>query len=202
MNDRNFQYQPKSMKELNSFEELFRLYYPRMRNYACNFLQDTGEAEDMVQDVFYEVWKSGKKLDSEKNVGSFLFTVLRNKCLNVLRHKVVEEQYVIQKSRCASESLYHLSFRDTGEFVSMEERLMEELAKIISQMPEKCRKAFRLKWFEEKKIHEIAEIMNISTTMVDKHLAKGLKIARERLNPDLFIFFMARFEGGGITSIL
>ncbi|MGC9354611.1 MAG: RNA polymerase sigma factor, partial [Mariniphaga sp.] len=77
--------------------------------------------------------------------------------------------------------LYHISFTKNGEFVSMKEQLMVELEEIISEMPEKCQTAFRLKWFEEKKVREIAEIMNISTTMVDKHLARGLEIARKKL---------------------
>jgi RNA polymerase sigma-70 factor (ECF subfamily) len=78
----------------------------------------------------------------------------------------------------------------------MEQRLFTELEMIMKEMPEKCQTAFRLKWFEEKKIREIAEIMNISTTMVDKHLAKGLEIARKKLNPDLYIFLLARFQEG------
>jgi len=65
----------------------------------------------------------------------------------------------------------------------MEERLMAELEIIISEMPEKCQTAFRLKWFEGKKIREIAEAMEISTTMVDKHLNRGLKIARKKMKP-------------------
>ena len=57
-------------------------------------------------------------------------------------------------------------------------------------MPGRCAEAFRLKWLEGKKIREIAGIMQISTTMVDKHLAKGLQIAREKLSPGMFLFLV------------
>jgi RNA polymerase sigma-70 factor (family 1) len=181
-------------EKLKSFEQIFRLFYPRLKKYACNFLHKQNEAEDLVQDVFFQVWQNISELDHEKNVGSFLFTLLRNKCLNFLKHKAVEEQYIFQSAKNEAEELYHISFTETGGFISMEERLMAELEVIISEMPEKCQTAFRHKWFEGKKIREIAEVMNISTTMVDKHLAKGLEIARKKLNPDLYIFFLVRFQ--------
>lgn len=194
MNNRKIPYNVFSKQELNSFEKLFRLYYPRLKNYASSILRDPDEAEDLVQDVFYQVWLNHMKLDEEKNIGSYLFTLLKNRCLNVLRHRVIEEKYSIQKNKDFAEELYHVSFMEAEEFVSLEERLISELETVISGMPEKCQIAFRLKWFERKKIREIAEIMDISTTMVDKHLAKGIQIVREKLNPDLFIFFIMMYK--------
>jgi RNA polymerase sigma-70 factor (ECF subfamily) len=196
MNNRKDPYKTGSNRNQHSFEQLFRLFYPRLKNYACSLMPNENEAEDLVQDVFFQVWQSRINLDNEKNVGAYLFTLLKNKCLNALKHKVVEEKYALRSAKHETEELYHISFADTGEFVSMEQRLFTELEMIMKEMPEKCQTAFRLKWFEEKKIREIAEIMNISTTMVDKHLAKGLEIARKKLNPDLYIFLLARFQEG------
>lgn len=193
MNNRKTPYVPSSKKIIKSFEQLFRLFYPRLKNYAYSLLHNENEAEDLVQDVFFQLWQSMSELDDEKNVGSYLFTLLKNKCLNSLKHKVVEEKYMFQSAKNENEELYHISFSETDGFVSMEERLMTELEIIISKLPEKCQTAFRLKWFEGKKVREIAEIMDISTTMVDKHLAKGLEIARKKLTPDLYIFFFVRF---------
>jgi RNA polymerase sigma-70 factor (ECF subfamily) len=195
MNENKHLYQENDKKKLKSFEQLFRLFYPRLKKYAASLLHNQSEAEDHVQDVFFQVWQHISELNDEKNVGSFLFTLLRNKCLNSLKHKVVEEKFILQAVKNEAEELYHISFGETGNFVSMEKRLMTELEMIISEMPEKCQTAFRLKWFEEKKVREIAEIMNISTTMVDKHLARGLEIARKKLNPDLYIFFYIIFAG-------
>jgi len=174
-----------------SFEEFFRLYYPRLKSYAVKILHDSDEAEDLVQDVFFQIWQKKVKLDTEKNPGSYLFTLLKNKCLNLLRHKVVEEEYALRQVKTKTEELYHISFGAEDEFVSMEEQLHSELEKIIAEMPERCRVAFRLKWIEGKKIREIAEIMEISTTMVDKHLAKGLEIARRKLPRRMFLLLIA-----------
>lgn len=194
MDERKKTYQKSSNKELIAFEELFRLYYPRLKKYAVGILHNSNEAEDLVQDVFYQLWKNWSQIDQEKNISSYLFTTLKNKCLNTLRHKIVEEEYTLQQSKYKAEELYHISFKETDEFVSMEKQLTKELETIISGMPPKCQEAFRLKWFEGKKIREIAEIMKISTTMVDKHLAKGLHIAREKMDPSMFIFFLIKYN--------
>ena len=173
-----------------SFEEFFRFYYPRLKKYARYFLRDQQEADDLVQDVFFQLWRDKNRLDSTQNIPSYTFTLLKNKCLDSLKRKIVEEKYIDEQASLPAEELYHISFEGSGEFTSLEELLHRELQKLISGMPEKCGTAFRLKWIEGKKIREIADIMNISTTMVDKHLSRGLAIARERLRPDLFLLFL------------
>lgn len=173
-----------------AFEKLFRLYYPRLKRYAIFFLKSTDEAEDLIQDVFYQIWKNRETLNPEKHFSAFLYTLVKNRCLNSLKRKVVEDKFVVHQSKIETEELYHISFKVEEEYSSMEEKLELELEKVISQMPERCQVAFRLKWFEGKKIREISELMDISKTMVDKHLAKGLQIARQNLSPEMFLFFI------------
>jgi len=173
--------------QLGSFETLFRLYYPRLSRYASYLLKDENEAEDLVQDVFSRLWRDKQLLKEDRNVSSFLYTMVRNNCLNNLKRRVVENKYLLHEQSVKSEELYHISFRQEGHFQSFEEILHQEILNLIDVLPEKCGIAFRLKWVEGKKIKEIAELMDISVSMVDKHLAKGLAIAREKLKPDLFI---------------
>lgn len=177
-------------KNISSFEELFRFYYPRMRRYAVHFLQDEEEANDLIQDVFLQLWAQRDKLQEEKNIIAFLFTLLKNKCLNSLKKKVVENKYLQNQSLFETERLYALSFAQSTDFKSMESQLSLEIESLIAQMPEKCGIVFRLKWIEGKKIKEIATLLDISTTMVDKHLARGMEIARKKINPDLFLFYI------------
>ncbi|MEN8117100.1 MAG: RNA polymerase sigma-70 factor [Bacteroidota bacterium] len=172
-----------------AFEKLFRKYYPRLSNYAKTFLSNSSEAEDLVQDVFIQIWNNRETLDTEKHFSSFIFTLVRNRCLNNLKKKVVEDKFVATQALKATEELYHISFKVEEEFISMEEKLKTELEKIMEEMPNRCQVAFKLKWIEGKKNREIAETMKISTTMVDKHLAKGLEIARNKLTPEMFLFF-------------
>ena len=171
-----------------AFEQLFHIYYPRLKKYAQTILKSNKEADDLVQDVFVQVWNKRNDLISEKHFASFLYTSVKNKCLSLLKRKVIEDKFVASQLNDTAEELYHLSFKSEEYFSSMEERLVVELEKIIAKMPERCQQAFRLKWIDGKKNREIAKLMNISSTMVDKHLAKGLQIAKQNLTPGMFLF--------------
>jgi RNA polymerase sigma-70 factor (family 1) len=172
-----------------AFEKLFRLYFPRLNKYAVSFLKSSAEAEDLVQEVFVQIWKSREEITLEKHFSSYIFTLVKNRCLNELKRQVVADKFAADQAKNNTEELYHISLDPTSDFYPMEYRLRAELEKIIGEMPDRCAEAFRLKWLEGKKNREIAEIMEISSTMVDKHLAKGLQIARKLMSPDLFIFF-------------
>lgn len=176
--------------QFSAIEEVFRYYYPRLRKYAYYMLGNEGEAEDLVQDVFFQLWREQKVTDWSKNISSYLFTILRNRCLNVYKRRLVENRYVISEKYSLQEELYSLSFENGDNFTSFDELLHQEILKLIESMPQKCSEAFRLKWIDGKKNREIAGIMGISMTMVDKHLAKGLRIAKEKLDPNLFLLFV------------
>ena len=176
--------------DISSFEELFRFYYPRLRKYAFHFLQNEEEVNDLVQDVFLQLWSKRKTLDEEKNGVAFLFILLKNKCLNSLKKKMIEGKYIQRQSYLETERLYHISLTQQQEFEPMADRLKNDIEKVIDNMPERCSIAFRLKWLEGKKIKEIAEIMNISITMVDKHLARGMEIARKTIKPELLLLYL------------
>lgn len=171
-----------------AFKKVFTIYYPRLEKYAGYFMSNCQEAEDIVQDVFVQIWESHEAIKTNSNFDSYLFTLVRNRCLNALKKQFVEKKY-IDKFQINSEELYNISFEMNDNFLSMEKLLHEELEKIIEELPERCQSAFCLKWKGGKKIREIADIMRISTTMVDKHLAKGMDIVRQKMTSEMLLIF-------------
>ncbi len=121
-----------SKEEIDSFEKLFRLYYPRLIRYAGFFIKNSEEAEDLVQDVFFQLWKNRKKINQEKSISAFIFTQLKNKCLNSIKRKIVEDRYKDFQGNIKSQKLYHLSMDGETDFVSMKEQLSIQLDNIIS----------------------------------------------------------------------
>ena len=172
------------------FEELFCIHYPRLKKFAFYILGDEDEARDLVQDVFVHAWNHFDQLDDIENLSPYLFTLLKNKCLNVIKHRAVKLKYQYHQAYFESEELYHISFGETEKFVSIQDQLYEAVEEVIRKMPPKCGQVFRLKWIEGKKHREIAEQLSISLTMVDKHLAKGMEIAKKHLQPDLLFFLI------------
>ncbi len=189
-----------SKGRISDFEKLYKIYYPRLIKYAGIFTESSFQAEDFVQEAFIEIWNKRDIFTNENQFSAYIFSTVKNKCLNSIKRKLIEENYVSKQLKLETEELYHISFGLKEPFVSMEEQLFLALEKVISEMPEKCGTVFRLKWIEGKKIREIAELMEISTTMVDKHLAKGFQIAQKKLSPTLILFLVLQSQNEFLES--
>lgn len=70
----------------NNFERLYIDYQPRLIAYALRFVGDSVEAQDLVQDCFVRLWDDYAELE-EDEAPMLLFTMMRHRCLNFLKHK-------------------------------------------------------------------------------------------------------------------
>ena len=161
--------------DITAFEMLFRTYYQPLCNYAFTFLQDKEDAEEIVQSTFLLVWEKRETLAIRTSVKPYLYAMVRNACLNVIKHEKIKQKYAGEEIAMADRS--HDSVAHTVASNELEYRIkvaMEEL-------PEQCRMVFKLSRFEELKYAEIAEQLNISVKTVENHMGKALKIMREQL---------------------
>ena len=76
-----------------AFEQVFRMFYMPLCDYAVMILGDQAEAEDVVQDLFTYLWKSRQEIRVQESVKSYLFTSVRFRALNVLKHKMIERWF-------------------------------------------------------------------------------------------------------------
>lgn len=168
----------------NALEMVFRTYYQPLCRYAYTFLNDRDEAEEVVQAAFIAVWDKRQKLSIEASLKSYLFRMVRNSCLNVIKHNKVRQLY-------AAESL---SFGEPVAETTSQSILAVELEKKISDslndLPDQCRLVFQLSRFEELKYAEIAAQLNISLKTVENHMGKALKILRTKLKDYLPVFLL------------
>lgn len=77
------------------FNKLFRSNYHQLCNYACTYLFDLSVAKDMVQDVFVQIWNRSERFPemNDSAVKSYLYTAVRNKCLDYLKKLKTKDQY-------------------------------------------------------------------------------------------------------------
>ena len=75
----------------SAFEMIFRTYYQPLCRYAYSFLQDKEEAEEVVQSSFITVWDKRNSLTIETSVKSYLYRMVRNSCLNVIKHEKIKQ---------------------------------------------------------------------------------------------------------------
>ena len=76
----------------DKFEKLYLSYFSKMKHFAKEYVIADDDAENLVQDVFTELWERKELLDMPVNLLAYLFTSIKNKSLNYLRHKTVEHQ--------------------------------------------------------------------------------------------------------------
>ena len=166
-------YQPEH--KLLKFESLYVENVAVLIRFASRYVAPD-IAEDIVHEVYLELWKDDKIIERELQF-SYLLTAVRNKCLNCLKQKESRRKHIEKLISEADE------YDDQS---SMERNLVEEeyLQRIYNQvdlLPDKCRTIFKMAYFEEKKSSEIAEILNLSIRTVEHQLYLGLKSIRKAI---------------------
>lgn len=170
----------------SAFEMLFKTYYQSLCKYAYSFLNDKDEAEEVVQAAFITVWDKRKAIEIQTSIKSYLYRMVRNSCLNVIKHKKVKKQHAAYEMAGGEPS--HESVSQSIISSELEQKIYEAL----KALPEQCRLVFQLSRFEELKYSEIANQMNISVKTVENQMGKALKIMRAQLKDylPLFLIFM------------
>ena len=170
----------------SAYEMIFRTYYQPLCRYAYSFLQDKEEAEEVVQAAFITLWEKKNALAIETSLKSYLYRMIRNSCLNVIKHAKVKQQHVARELAVAEVS--HESVSQKVHAAELEEKITEAM----KTLPEQCRLVFQLSRFEELKYQEIADQLQISIKTVENHMGKALKLMRLQLKDylPLFLLFM------------
>ena len=79
-------------REETRFEDIYLSYFSKMKYFAKEYVISEEDAENIVQDVFVELWENKEMLNMHMNLIAYLFTTIKNKCLNHLRHKLVVQE--------------------------------------------------------------------------------------------------------------
>jgi RNA polymerase sigma-70 factor (ECF subfamily) len=161
--------------DITAFEMLFRTYYQPLCNYAFTYIPDRDEAEEIVQSTFLNVWEKRENLAIHTGVKPYLYAMVRNACLNAIKHEKVRQQHAAVEMAVAERSVESVSA--TVLAAELEARIF----KAMQKLPEQCRLVFKLSRFEELKYNEIATHLNISVKTVENQMGKALKIMREQL---------------------
>ena len=144
-------------------------------HFAIKYVKNLEQSEEVVQDTFYNIWKNKENLNIITSLKSYLYTAVRNNCLQVLRTRSLDIKY---------ENYYKSHY--VNESISPSDELnAKELSKVINKalnsLPERCREIFKMSRYEGLKYHEIAEKLSISIKTVEANMGKALKHFRAQL---------------------
>ena len=161
--------------DIHQFESLFRSSYVSLVRYAKTMLKDQDTAEEIVQDLFYRIWKEREKIKIESSLNGYLFRSVHNRCLHFIEHSRIVEKHAEEMSFRQPESS-----ESPSDILNYKE-LQEKIASILEKLPGRCGQIFYMNRFEGLKYIEIAEKLSVSVKTVEANMGKALKEFRKEL---------------------
>lgn len=173
-----------------AFCELYANYKNRLIYFAMKFVKSYEFAEDIFQDVFAAVWQSRRVIDPEQSFSSYLYTIIRNRMLNLIRNIQQEEKL---RNHILSQSIDY--DEETGRKVLFDD-LNLIINKSLESLTPRQREIFKMSREEEMSHKEIAEKLNLSVYTVQEHISLSLKSIKTFLSKypeqliDLFLILI------------
>ncbi len=161
--------------DAGQFESLFRSSYVSLVRYAKKLIKDHDTAEEIVQDLFFRLWKDKDKLQIESSLNGYLYRAVHNRCLHHIDHNRVVEKYAREMAVMEQET------NESPTDILHYRELQAKIAAILERLPEKCGKIFCMSRFEGLKYSEIAEKLSISVKTVEANMGRALKEFRKIL---------------------
>ena len=180
----------------SKFEEVYLAYFSKMKYFAKEYVLSEGDAENIVQDVFTELWEKKEILTMPVNLVAYLFTATKNKCLNHLRHKTVvqETASLIQEEYAITLQMNLNSLEAFDEDLFSEEDVEKIISRAFDSLSDKCREIFIMSKLEGKKQKQIAEELNISINTIETQMGIAYKKLRVELKDYMTLFlFLSSF---------
>ena len=170
----------RSKQEEESFKILFRDYFAPMCVFADRYLRDGEMSRDVVHDVFCRIWENPSELDGVANVKNYLYTSVKNRCLDVLRREDIHHRYVEWQQNEEKEG------EDFFESEVLREEVYRLLDRAIQLLPGRSREILLLK-LQGLKNQEIAEKLGVSVNTVNTLKANAYKVLREQLQDKYYL---------------
>ena len=163
-----------------AFDSVFRNHYKDLCMFANKYILDLSQCEDIVQEIFIKLWNNRKSTLINSSLKSFLYTSVRNSCIDYIRKQIKLKTVDI-------DNIPDVEF-DVTEPVSPE--IIDGIRNAISSLPQKCQTIFKLSREAGMSHKEISEELGVSTKTVENQIGIALKKIRIFLkeNNSIWIF--------------
>lgn len=156
-----------------AFDALFVEYNPKVLQFVMCFCHDKSEAENIVQELFMELWIKRERFIKIENLDNYLFISARNSAIHYVKQSLV---YCDDKSACNVQSNYI-----SGEMKLCYEELYSFIMNEIGSMPEQRRRVFVMSRVDGLNNSEIAQRLGISKRTVETHISLALEQLKKLL---------------------
>lgn len=166
------------------FEALFRLYYLPLCSHAVRFVYTREVAEDVVGEVFYQLWKSGAYATVQHTYRTYLYAAVRHRAYNYLRDELTSNRTP------ASLDDVDDALNETPQTLIEYDETFQRVEKVIHELPPQCQRVFLMSRFENRKNQEIADELGLALKTVEAHMARALQQLRKVFLPMGLLLFL------------
>lgn len=188
----------------SEFERIFRENYTRLLFHVNRIVGQTDEAEDIVGDVFFEIWNRRHEIEIDHDgIKAYLYRSVSNRALNSLRRRGTAETSISLLTKLNEIRLDHLISNYNPDSDVRQIEIRQAIEQAIESLPDKCRQAFTLSYIHNLKNQDIADIMNVSPRTVDAHIYRALRVLRDKLKYilPLAFFILTRLSDFNINFV-
>lgn len=167
-----------------SFEYAFNAYAQGLIAYAATIIKDADEAEDIVQQLFVQLWFKRNELMVNTTIKGYLYRAVHNSCLNKVKQQQVRSSYALHYEAVGNKT--------TGSVAEVLENkeLTHAINLALEELPELCRKIFMMSKYQLLKYQQIADDLGIPIKTVENQMGKALKLLRPKLQHLLPLFII------------
>jgi RNA polymerase sigma-70 factor, ECF subfamily len=156
-------------------EQLFYKYQPSLHWFCMQYVKNTSDADEIVNDTFLAVWDKKEELVLDDTIKKYLYTVVKNKSLNHLKKLKVEASELLPEYELATNYLSPIDYLQAKE---TETAIFE----LIEKLPLRCKQIFVLSRKENMSNKEICNLMEISEKTVENQITIAIKFIKDGLN--------------------
>jgi RNA polymerase sigma-70 factor (ECF subfamily) len=161
-----------------ALKDLFQQYSSKLLAYTFSITRSRQTSEEIVEDVFFALWKNRKMLKTISNILYYLYTACKNRAINYLQRE--KKNFPIDIDTISNH--YKIAYSvPESDFISKEN--MQKIISAIKSLPPKCQLVFKLAKEDDLSHKEIADILHISLKAIEKQLNIALtRIAKSLSN--------------------
>ena len=165
-----------SKGDSEAFRTLYLYYYDRLFQFATMILRSEAAAEDVVEDIFFYLWRDRSTLTSIPNFRAYIYQSVRNGCFNALKSGYISKRedlsaIDLQVSISTDSPFQNLTYKE----------LQTAIEQAIASLPERCQLIFKMAKEDEMNHQEIADILEVKRCTVERQLL----LAKEKIKSSL-----------------
>jgi RNA polymerase sigma-70 factor (family 1) len=170
----------------SAYTEIYHRYKFILHQHAWNKLRNKEEAQDILQEVFTNLWSKRETINIGSNLSGYLYSAVRNRVLDHFSHNEVKLKYIDNIKPDLTQDV------PTDHRVR-ENQLKALIEKEIAELSPRMREVFEMSRKQHMTYKEIAEQLGTSEETVKKQVSGALKVLRVKLGIFIYLFLLFHF---------